>query len=278
MPEIRECIAHYLCMLWFFGFCLREKLDLQLLALWADASEKEEKKLAPDGLVYRLDASSTVVRGNANAQTSLWPGPFKKTKANPDPPSIRTLKLKGVSYSNRTIILDMGPLHFQLAYLTHTSIQFFSKETWENTVTKTHKKTRKYYIGLAFEFSNHVVAFLSLDQVFQPHWACSQMELPEGPVDVYTSYEQFLSNVADWIRKRANSSSDRLGLACEVMRINGNKVWSGFGVYSSSEVFHDSGNSPLSTEREIFDSPSRTARLCESLWSYAHKSHSEKMR
>jgi hypothetical protein len=35
MPEIRECIAHYLCMLWFFQFCLEQKLDLQVLALWA---------------------------------------------------------------------------------------------------------------------------------------------------------------------------------------------------------------------------------------------------
>ena len=103
-------------MLWFFQFCLEQKLDLQVLALWADASEKEEKKLAPNGLVYRLDASSTVARGSRNAQTTLWPGPFQKTKKNPNPPSIQTLGLKGVTYSNRTIILDMGPLHFQVSF------------------------------------------------------------------------------------------------------------------------------------------------------------------
>ena len=28
-------------------------------------------------------------------------------------------------------------------------------------------------------------------------------------------------------------------------------------------------------EKEVFNCPSRTARLCEALWSYAHKSHSD---
>lgn len=72
----------------------------------------------------------------------------------------------------------------QLAYLTHTSIQFIDKNTWETTVTQSHKKVstlqqflrlakcsllqdRGYYIGLALEFKEYVVAFLSLDQVFQ---------------------------------------------------------------------------------------------------------------
>lgn len=128
MPEIRECIAHYLCMLWFLQFCLEQKLDLQVLALWADASEKEEKKLAPNGLVYHLDASSTVARGSWNAQTTLWPGPFQKTRKNPNPPSIQTLGLKGVTYSNRTIILDMGPLHFQVSFysILHTSFSLLN--------------------------------------------------------------------------------------------------------------------------------------------------------
>jgi hypothetical protein len=35
------------------------------------------------------------------------------------------------------------------------------------------------------------------------------------------------------------------------------------------------GVSPFLLEKEVFDCPSRTARLCEALWSYAHKSHSD---
>ena len=114
MPEIRECIAHFLCMLWFFQHCLDMNYDLHLLALWADATEKEAKKLAPDGHVYCLDASSSVYRGNTNSQTSLWPPTFRVTKSNPNPPSIQTLEWKGVSYSNRAIILNMGSLYFQV--------------------------------------------------------------------------------------------------------------------------------------------------------------------
>jgi hypothetical protein len=41
-------------------------------------------------------------------------------------------------------------------------------------------QARKYYIGLAFEFRDHVVAFLSQDQVFQ---VCSHLWL----IDVYTA-------------------------------------------------------------------------------------------
>jgi len=77
-------------------------------------------------------------------------------------------------------------------------------------------------------------------------------------------------------------------LACEVIRKAGNKVWGGVGVYTISELFFDGGNilaplimpvhannillgiSPFLTEREVFDLPSRTARLCEAIWSYAH--------
>ena len=35
------------------------------------------------------------------------------------------------------------------------------------------------------------------------------------------------------------------------------------------------GLSPFLTEMEVFDSPSRTARLCEALWNFAHRSHTK---
>lgn len=84
----------------------------------------------------------------------------------------------------------------------------------------------------------------------------------------------------------------RNALACEAMRTDGSKVWGGVGVYTASEIFFDAGMliaglfsvfltshfvgvSPFLTEAEVFDSPSRTARLCEALWNYAFKSHTE---
>jgi hypothetical protein len=35
------------------------------------------------------------------------------------------------------------------------------------------------------------------------------------------------------------------------------------------------GISPFLTEREVFDSPSRTARLCDAFWVYAYHTHTE---
>jgi len=96
--------------------------------------------------------------------------------------------------------------------------------------------------------------------------------------------------VAKWIVTRAQMP--RKALACEVMRTDGNKVWGGVGVYTASEIFFDAGAlmgslysvfltsdfvgvSPFLTEAEVFDSPSRTACLCEALWNYTFKSHTE---
>jgi len=45
--------------------------------------------------------------------------------------------------------------------------------------------------------------------------------------------------VAKWIVSRAQMP--RRGLACEVMRTDGSKVWGGVGVYTASEIFFDAG-------------------------------------
>lgn len=115
MPEMRECIAHFLFLLWFLQYCLENGIDLRLLDLWADASKTEEKSLAPDGLVYCLDALSTVYRGTCGAQSSLWPPMWRKVKGKPDPPLIQSLKWEAVSFSNRAIVMNLGPLHFQVS-------------------------------------------------------------------------------------------------------------------------------------------------------------------
>lgn len=76
---------------------------------------------------------------------------------------------------------------------------------------------------------------------FQPSWALSAVDLPSSPADVYTDYFKFLETVAAWIEQRAKLQMKRKGLACEVIRLNGNKIWGGVGVYTVSELFFDSG-------------------------------------
>ena len=117
MPELRECIAHFLYMSHFFQYCIEKGIDLSLIGLWADATEAESHLLAPDGLVYCLSASSKVKRGSRSAQTSLWPEMWKITHTQPDPPSIQSLVWKGVHWTSRAIVMDMGRLHFQVCYL-----------------------------------------------------------------------------------------------------------------------------------------------------------------
>ena len=114
MPELRECIAHFLCVSHFFQYCIEKNCNLSLIGLWADATDSESQLLAPDGLVYRLSASSTVKRGSRSAQTSLWPEMRKKTRAQPNPPAIQSLVWEGVHWTSRAIIMDMGELYFQV--------------------------------------------------------------------------------------------------------------------------------------------------------------------
>jgi hypothetical protein len=119
MPEIRECIAHFLFLLWFYEYCLENHLDLTLLGLWADTPDNNpgEQKLA-NGSVYKLDATSTASRGTNGAQTFLWPPMWRKTASEQDPPTLDRLKLQGVGCTNRAIIMDMGDLKFQVSNKT----------------------------------------------------------------------------------------------------------------------------------------------------------------
>jgi hypothetical protein len=117
MPEIRECIAHFIWILCFFDWCNLHDINLQLLGLWADASEAEAPKLAPDGLVYRLNSSSTVQRGSRGSQTSLWPLMCRLSPKNPNPLLIETLVWKGVenAHTCRAVILNFGELYLQVS-------------------------------------------------------------------------------------------------------------------------------------------------------------------
>lgn len=119
MPEIRECITHFLFLLWFYEYCLENHLDLTLLGLWADAPDHSpgEKKLA-NGSVYKLEATSTAARGTNGAQTFLWPPMWRKTASQVDPPTLDQLKLQGVDYTNWAIIMDMGELKFQVSSIS----------------------------------------------------------------------------------------------------------------------------------------------------------------
>ncbi len=92
---------------------------------------------------------------------------------------------------------------------------------------------------------------------------------------------------------KIGSAADRRDcLAMHVIR-DANEVFLGIGVYTVSEIFHRAGEwsgfrfarsfpfrsdciqglSPVLTEAEVFDSPSRVARLIEAFYCHAHRAH-----
>ncbi|KII87835.1 hypothetical protein PLICRDRAFT_54882 [Plicaturopsis crispa FD-325 SS-3] len=284
MPELRECFGHYLVAQQYFER-IRNNSDLTVRALWADALEQDkdlarapkDSRWAHD-LVDTIDCYCTIERGIHKAQKSLYPPMWrrkarsKKQSPSPSPP-ISSLQLQGIETTSRTLVLDLGALHFQIQYLTHSSVQWYTKEAWITRVCPVSKMHRGFKVGLAFEFDEHVLAFPSYDGVFQPTW--STTPISSIHTDILADTEGFAVHLAEWLAERHKNARYRDTLAIQVIRDaktrDGRPVWSGVGVYTSSEIFFLAGLSPFLTESEVFDSPSRTARLCGALYIFAKK-------
>ncbi|KIM36355.1 hypothetical protein M413DRAFT_14026 [Hebeloma cylindrosporum] len=231
MPELFEEEGHFFLFHSTF-LSLEGTTSFQVIGIHADASKPEEKRYnANNGHVLQLSPDCTMVRGTCGSQTPLWPREFARTAENLEPLPITTLTLQGAHSANRAIILDFGTFFLKVAYLTHTSIQFYSRKVWTESILGITKRDRGFHVGLALEFKDYFIAFLSNDLVFQPVWSSSLTELRNGYVDACQDYGGFLELVAHWIEERAASSSSRRGLVCEVMRA-ANDVWFGVGVYT----------------------------------------------
>ncbi|GLB43862.1 hypothetical protein LshimejAT787_1500460 [Lyophyllum shimeji] len=139
----------------------------------------------------------------------------------------------------------------QVQLLKHTVLQVYDKLDWNMSIRKVHKKARGFKVGIAFEFRKHVVAFLTQDLLLQMHWAQNRGELPAQQPD-----------------QRRDEKVNRSGNAMEKLRTEG--VMCGVGVYTVSELWHRAGLSPSLTEAEVFDSASRTARLCAAYYSFVY--------
>ncbi|KAF6750024.1 hypothetical protein DFP72DRAFT_1072635 [Ephemerocybe angulata] len=265
MPEYREVTAHYVHV----QMCLeklKETNSTTVLNIWADPSLKaHEADLSPTKCVIRLTRSMDVTRGSKSSKVSLFPQILPQDKP------ISSLVFRDVSMTPRAVRLDFSVMHLQLAFLTHTSVQFFSQSLWDEVKATTQKK-HKFRVGMAFEFDTHILAFVSLDNLFQPFWSLSATGLPEGHVDAYKDLVGFLKCLVRWMDNRRRKK--RLGLASEIIRKGekGANVFGGVGKYTVLELFFMGGLSPFLTERDVFEDPSRTARLILALWCYQHHS------
>ncbi|KAF8887652.1 hypothetical protein CPB84DRAFT_1749702 [Gymnopilus junonius] len=168
MPEFRESLAHFL---YFFAMwnLYKGKTSFVLFGLWADYTAAEVKRTGKgkEGLVQKLDSTCAFKRGTKGCQTLLFPQSFRKSKARPNPSSLQTLELKKVEHTSRAIFFTFGSMCLKVAYLTHTSIQWYTREQWECSV-RTIPKEHRGKIGLALKFKEHIIAFVTNDLVFQP--------------------------------------------------------------------------------------------------------------
>ncbi|KAJ3551827.1 hypothetical protein NM688_g4485 [Phlebia brevispora] len=267
MPELVECLAHYLFLSKLYERHLGA--DWNLRNIWVDGTDKEllqapEGSRLADGQVYILSRDSEIKRGCGGGQSpicpssSVWPYP-----------NFQGLTLQGISYTYRALILDLRPLWLQVQYLTHTSVQLFSSAQWYDSVTQVNRETRGFKIGLALEFGDFVLAFVTMDQLLQVTWANVREQLPKSP-PAKTFYDRnaFLANVVSWRdRRRGDSRCNRNIFIFDVLRDNGD-IFPGVGVYTASELLYLAGLCAFLTERDVFDVPSRAARLIEAYFSW----------
>ncbi|KAJ6594977.1 hypothetical protein B0H10DRAFT_2197379 [Mycena sp. CBHHK59/15] len=146
-----------------------------------------------------------------------------------------------------------------LQYLTHTLVQFYPYEKWEKSI----RNVCKFSIGVAFIFTSQVLAFPSIDMVFQ---------ISQSPPNIFSSTGEFLVLVADWIESIL--LKPRYTRACDTIR-NCNNIFYGIGVYTVMELFLMAGLSPFLTLYEVFSNPSCTARFLTAFYSYIAQSEQD---
>ncbi|KAK7013537.1 hypothetical protein R3P38DRAFT_2546140 [Favolaschia claudopus] len=270
MPEEREAAASGKQAKESFKAAQEAGEDFVLEDIAVDATGKEA--LRPDaperakqGLVYCLDATSDIRRGQSKHRTEVYSPTLRATSDNPTPPSLSTLVLEDVTYTHRALTRRsfMSYLWLQLQCLTHTSVQLYPRETWNDSIVNVSKTVRKFRIGMAFIFAAHVLAFPTIDLVFQPNWATSASDFIYP--HIFPAPPHFCALVADFIEgillkpdhKRATDSIRGL-----------NDIFYGIGVYTVMELFFIAGFSPLLTVYEVFSVPSRAARFLLAFYCY----------
>ncbi|KAJ7022801.1 hypothetical protein C8F04DRAFT_1194154 [Mycena alexandri] len=282
MPELRETSASGLIAQEGIETVLAASSSLVVEDIVADATAAEAG--APDasdrakqGLPYSLDSTSTIVRGSLNHQTPVYPPmlrviPDTSYPPTPYPPSLRSLTLCAVQSTHRALILKFGTLCLMVQYLTPTSVQWYSREKWDNAIMMVSKDVRKFHIGMALVFAEYLLAFVTIDLLFQPTWVEDILELLIPP-NIYTSTSEFLFLVAGWISSENLLAGKKYQLACNVIR-DANKIFYGIGIYTVMELFYMAGLSPFLTVYELFSNPSRTARFLAVFYTYIHEGES----
>ncbi|KAL1715945.1 hypothetical protein EV715DRAFT_206373 [Schizophyllum commune] len=272
-------------------------------SLWHDRTRTESDN-APAGspgrrgLVEELRSSSAVTRGQRDNQTPLYPTPYA-TKGEDVPISTHGLVFMRAYSTPRSLCLhfeaaDGKPLWAEVQYYQHTNSQEGPLSSGKGacisvrfrlnlTLAQSGLEGRGFRVSLAFVLEHHVIAFNSLDNITQFHWARSREELPHKYLDVLApgNLWQLEENVREWVLSRRLSGRARTDAAVDRMRLavtkDGAPLFPGMGVYTTSEVWHAAGLPPNITEEELCDGDDggRLGRLIASYYSFAQNAEKD---
>ncbi|TFK66508.1 hypothetical protein BDN72DRAFT_899775 [Pluteus cervinus] len=292
MPEAPECRISGLTAR---AFILEQQKEhphnLVVHDILIDATDKVQEALQAEGrkhrarygFVYSVPSDDTTQRGHST--TTVFPPLYATTQGTTTSIFTHGLTLRGSVLCGRCVILEFvdneGRSYWlQIQLLKHTSLQIYTLECWQKRIYPISKALRGYKIAFAIQFAGHVMAFVSIDMLVNIHWAPSPLLLPWQKADVINDYVGFCSQLVNWIEHRRQTKSPRDGNATAVLRGNvGSEFFfipfAGLGVYISSEVSFLAGFGPDLTEAELFDCPSRVARLVLAFWTVAHRTEEE---
>ncbi|KAG5222648.1 MULE domain-containing protein [Salix suchowensis] len=254
---------------------------------------------APAALVLKVEPSFKLRRGKTDTQTLIYPPVPTLRESRP--------RLLEVQFHPRNIILRFMielPVPRScgcVQMLTHMVCQIYTGDEFDCICTVPKDLRSKLALGLGFtvrmpgmEFGHEICSCISVSRlaVFCKCSAdlistqkCSSIQVTywltrDGlgilPYNIYSDFEKELERVAWWAtQRRGMRRVDRYSTANLAMKVirAANTIFSGVGVYTVSELFYMAGLAPDLTEGEVFDNPSRFARLMEAYYSYAAKAH-----
>ncbi|KZV64276.1 hypothetical protein PENSPDRAFT_690913 [Peniophora sp. CONT] len=254
----------------------------RLLFHWSKKEIAERKKAGTltkeqeEGRIFELTPDSEpFTRGPKTAQSPLFP-PTLASGSQECGFTLQDLRLKGFHNTSRSVIVDLGPLALQLQPLTHTSVQLYTAQDWQ-AIEQTPRfkygmnpehRMLNFHVGLALDFGEFVVAFVSHDLLFRPTWFSgedwSKGKTPyKDPVDVLNDFSGYLTYMTKWLNKsypRLKPVS-RTATILSFMHKHDKDLFPGIGQYSRSEVLLRAGLSPELTVEEVVECRGRLYRL-----------------
>lgn len=115
MPELVECLSHYLLASSLFNKYADS--DWHLRNLWYDGTATENQSARAndtmkEGRVGIVHPGTKALRGSGSAQGPLWPPTLSNSS------ELQQLKLQGISYTYRALILDLGGMWLQVCCMS----------------------------------------------------------------------------------------------------------------------------------------------------------------